>query len=97
MYRFICTFVMKAACCRNIEIVLDPTTLSYIYIYDRYMCVDRCMYYCECTVAYFLHFCPAESNAEELDFVLSMVENDKDDYIRLEMMPLHGSLWGCFS
>ena len=23
----------KAACCRNIEIVLHPTTLSYIYIY----------------------------------------------------------------
>ena len=33
MFRFICTFLTKAACCRNIEIVLHPTTLSYIYIY----------------------------------------------------------------
>ena len=44
--RFICTFLTKAACCRNIEIVLHTTTLSifnvlwcdasstyYIYIY----------------------------------------------------------------
>ena len=28
-----CTFLTKAACCRNIEIVLHPTILSYIYIY----------------------------------------------------------------
>ena len=27
---FICTFLTKAACCQNIEIVLHPTTLSYI-------------------------------------------------------------------
>ena len=26
----ICTFLTKAACCRNVEIVLHPTTLSYI-------------------------------------------------------------------
>ena len=31
--RFICTFLTKAACCQNIEIVLHPTTLSYIYIH----------------------------------------------------------------
>ena len=30
LYRFICTFLTKAACCRNIEIVLHPMTLSYI-------------------------------------------------------------------
>ena len=30
LLRFICTFLTKAACCRNIEIVLHPTTLSYI-------------------------------------------------------------------
>ena len=29
---FICAFLTKAACCRNIEIVLHPTILSYIYI-----------------------------------------------------------------
>ena len=35
MFRFICTFLTKAACCRNIEIVLHPTILSiYIYIVD---------------------------------------------------------------
>ena len=33
LYRFICTFLTKAACCRNIEIVLHPTTLSYICTY----------------------------------------------------------------
>ena len=33
LFRFICTFLTKAACCRNIEIVLHPTILSYIYIY----------------------------------------------------------------
>ena len=46
LFRFICTFLTKAACCRNIEIVLHTTTLSifnvlwcdasstyYIYIY----------------------------------------------------------------
>ena len=33
LYRVICTFLTKAACCRNIEIVLHPTTLSYIYIH----------------------------------------------------------------
>ena len=27
---FICTFLTKVACCRNIEIVLHPATLSYI-------------------------------------------------------------------
>ena len=32
MYRFISTFLTKAACCRSIEIVLHPTTISYIYI-----------------------------------------------------------------
>ena len=31
----ICTFLTKAACFRNIEIVLHPTTLSYVYI-DTY-------------------------------------------------------------
>ena len=30
LVRFICTFLTKEACCRNIEIVLYPTTLSYI-------------------------------------------------------------------
>ena len=49
LFVFICTFLTKAACCRNIEIVLHPTTLSifnvllcdassyhiYIYIYDK--------------------------------------------------------------
>ena len=30
---FICTFLTMAACCRNIEIVLHPTTLRYTYIY----------------------------------------------------------------
>ena len=30
LYRFICTFLTKAACCRNIEIVQHPSTLSYI-------------------------------------------------------------------
>ena len=30
LFRFICTFLTKAACCRNIEIVLHTTTLSYI-------------------------------------------------------------------
>ena len=34
LFRFICTFLTKAACCRNIEIVLHTTTLSiYIYTY----------------------------------------------------------------
>ena len=32
-YNMECTFLTKAACCRNIEIVLHPTTLSYIYIH----------------------------------------------------------------
>ena len=36
LYRFICTFLTKAACCRNIESVLHPTTLSYIYIIIEY-------------------------------------------------------------
>ena len=30
LFRFICTFLTKAACCRNIEIVLHPTILSHI-------------------------------------------------------------------
>ena len=30
LFRFICTFLTKAACCGNIEIVLHTTTLSYI-------------------------------------------------------------------
>ena len=30
IYIYICTFLTKAACCRNIEIVLHPTILSHI-------------------------------------------------------------------
>ena len=30
---FFFPFMTKAACCRNMEIVLHPTTLSYIFIY----------------------------------------------------------------
>ena len=38
LYRFISTFLTKAACCRNIEIVQYPTNLKniYIYIHDVY-------------------------------------------------------------
>ena len=32
LYRFICKFLTKAASCRNIEIVLYPKALSYIYL-----------------------------------------------------------------
>ena len=32
LYRFISTFLTTEACCRNIEIVLHLTTLSFIYI-----------------------------------------------------------------
>ena len=48
--RFICTFLTKAACCRNIEIVLHTTTLSiyiYIHIYictHIYICIYICVY-----------------------------------------------------
>ena len=33
LYHFISTFLTKVACCRNIEIVLHPATLSYVYVY----------------------------------------------------------------
>ena len=40
IYHFICTFLTKAACCQNIDIVLHPTTLSYIYIYaHKHICI----------------------------------------------------------
>ena len=33
LYGFITTFLTKAECCRNIEIVLHPTALTFMYIY----------------------------------------------------------------
>ena len=60
--RFICTFLTKAACCRNMEIVLHPTNelysmrngvmllllITYIYIYIYFLtCPHIATLYCE--------------------------------------------------
>ena len=42
LFRFICTFLTKAACCRNIEIVLHTTTLS---IFNVLWCDASSTYY----------------------------------------------------
>ena len=53
MFCFICTFLTKATCCQNIEIVLHPTTLSYViciyiiyivYMHIIYVNIYRCIY-----------------------------------------------------
>ena len=42
LFRFICTFLTKAACCRNIEIVLHTTTLN---IFNVLWCDASSTYY----------------------------------------------------
>ena len=52
MFRFICTFLTKAACCRNIEIVLHTTTLS---IFNVLWCDASSTYYIDIYIDIYIY------------------------------------------
>ena len=75
LYRFICTFLTKADCCRNIEIVLHPTAMNYVYICTHidthiYVCMHIYIYTYRYTYIYvyiYIYYCTWNDMIEKIN------------------------------